>query len=321
MASGTADSVLLLDGGMGHLLKSQDIARFAPDLPVERQFAAAALANAAAPDLIVGLHEVYIAAGCHVITSNTFGCTSWSLSRAGAAERTAELAAAGAMLARRAADAAPRPVVVADRSHAQLEEYATLAHAMAPAVDVLLCETMSSADEAAVAASAAAATGKPVWISWTLQDASDGEPRLRSGESLQAAWDRVKDIPCLQAILINCSSPGTVGAAVPCLRRLAPAGVRVGGYANGFRQTTGEWLEGRGKADINDAGDYDEVGDLLPGAYAAHAASWVRAGAGIVGGCCGVGPAHIESVSALLQREGGALEYNSCSAERRVPPP
>ncbi|RMZ52866.1 hypothetical protein APUTEX25_000985 [Auxenochlorella protothecoides] len=313
MASGTADSVLLLDGGMGHLLKSQDIARFAPDLPVERQFAAAALANAAAPDLIVGLHEVYIAAGCHVITSNTFGCTSWSLSRAGAAERTAELAAAGAMLARRAADAAPRPVVVA--------EYATLAHAMAPAVDVLLCETMSSADEAAVAASAAAATGKPVWISWTLQDASDGEPRLRSGESLQAAWDRVKDIPCLQAILINCSSPGTVGAAVPCLRRLAPAGVRVGGYANGFRQTTGEWLEGRGKADINDAGDYDEVGDLLPGAYAAHAASWVRAGAGIVGGCCGVGPAHIESVSALLQREGGALEYNSCSAERRVPPP
>lgn len=112
-----------------------------------------------------------------------------------------------------------------------------------------------------------------------------------------------------------------MGAAVPCLRRLAPAGVRVGGYANGFRQTTGEWLEGRGKADINDAGDYDEVGDLLPGAYAAHAASWVRAGAGVVGGCCGVGPAHIESVSALLQREGGALEYNSCSAERRVPPP
>lgn len=38
-----------------------------------------------------------------------------------------------------------------------------IAAALAPAVDLLLCETMASADEAWAAASAAAATGLPTW--------------------------------------------------------------------------------------------------------------------------------------------------------------
>ena len=49
-------------------------------------------------------------------------------------------------------------------------------------VDLMLCETMASAEEARAAAIAAAESGKPVWVSWTLAD--DGPPRLRSGETL-----------------------------------------------------------------------------------------------------------------------------------------
>lgn len=103
MTGTTPPGVLVLDGGMGHLLKSHDIAKFAPHLPPERQFAAAALANAAAPQLILSAHEAYIQSGCDVITANTFGCTRWSLQRAEASGREAELAALGAALARQAA--------------------------------------------------------------------------------------------------------------------------------------------------------------------------------------------------------------------------
>ena len=43
--------------------------------------------------------------------------------------------------------------------------------------------------------------------------------------------------------------------------------------------------------------------DLTPEAFAARAMAWVEAGAGIVGGCCEIGPAHI---AALHQRLAGA---------------
>ena len=46
--------------------------------------------------------------------------------------------------------------------------YREQAAVLAPHVDLLLCETMSSADEGRAAATAAAQTGKPVWVCWTL---------------------------------------------------------------------------------------------------------------------------------------------------------
>ena len=45
------------------------------------------------------------------------------------------------------------------------------------------------------------------------------------------------------------------------------------------------------------AAEYDPATDIIsPSAYAGHAASWVEAGATIVGGCCGIGPSHLKAV-------------------------
>lgn len=41
-------------------------------------------------------------------------------------------------------------------------------------------------------------------------------------------------------------------------------------------------------------------GIILAEAYARHAARWVDLGASIVGGCCGVGPRHIELIRRRL---------------------
>jgi len=54
-----------------------------------------------------------------------------------------------------------------------------------PHVDLLLCETLATITEGVAAGSAAAASGLPWWISWTLEDSQAA--RLRSGERLQAS--------------------------------------------------------------------------------------------------------------------------------------
>ena len=119
----------------------------------------------------------------------------------------------------------------------------------------MLCETMASAEEARAAATAAAESGKPVWVSWTLAD--DGPPRLRSGETLAVAAEALAGI-AVAARLVNCSRPEAVTAALP---ELVALGGPAGAYANAF--TAVDRLKHGGSVDVLDARD-----DLGPETYA-----------------------------------------------------
>jgi homocysteine S-methyltransferase len=181
-------------------------------------------------------------------------------------------------------------------------QYNELAGALKPYCDLLLCETLASVAEGLAAATAASASGLPWWVSWTVEDRQDA-PLLRSGEPLAAAVEAVAQLPGLAALLVNCSCPQAVGAALPVLAAAAPPGVLVGGYANGFKTTTSEWLAAGSSSRPPLAlpeEEYDAGGIILPEAYARHAARWRQLGAGIVGGCCGVGPAHIAELRKLF---------------------
>jgi homocysteine S-methyltransferase len=183
-------------------------------------------------------------------------------------------------------------------------EYKELAAALAGYTDVLLCETMSSRAEGLAATTAAASTGCPWWVSFTVQDNKKG--LLRSGERLGDAIIEVGRVVGIEAALVNCCTPNSVLAALPILAQNVPQGVRYGGYANGFRQSTSEW-RGEGGSDDPEqleegreaAEDYDNGKDgiITPSAYARYARLWLQEGATIVGGCCGIGPAHIACVS------------------------
>jgi S-methylmethionine-dependent homocysteine/selenocysteine methylase len=154
-------------------------------------------------------------------------------------------------------------------------QYHLLAGLLKPHCDLLLCETLATVTEGLAAASAASASGLPFWVSWTIED-SAGRSLLRSGEPLQAskralasglqqdclqgsssaqqqltcampacmaaclqeAVAAVAELPGLEAVLVNCCSPQAVTAALPVLQAAAPPGVRIGGYANGFRVST-----------------------------------------------------------------------------------
>lgn len=79
MAPATHDRIL--DGGMGHLIKTNyDIDSLG--LPFEAQFAATNLACLKAPDVVVSAHNAYVDAGCDMITTNNFVSTEYHFSKA-----------------------------------------------------------------------------------------------------------------------------------------------------------------------------------------------------------------------------------------------
>ena len=169
-----------------------------------------------------------------------------------------------------------------------LAQYTLIAESIAPYSDVLLCETMSTADEARAAATAASKFGKPVWVAWTLHK---HEPVLMSGESLAEALAALDGLPNIEALLFNCSAPEVVTKAIAALRAepSLPVGVALGGYANGFSEKeSGDGLSTEYR-DISP----DEYWDLF-------ATQWLEdAGDGaIVGGCCGIFPPHIARMRA-----------------------
>lgn len=261
------------------------------------------------PELVRQVHLDYIEAGARVITVNAYSATFTRMALVDAADRVPQLqrlACELALSAREAAGARGAGVRVAGcipplngtyrpdrvRDHAaNVQEYARLAALQAPHVDLFLCETMSTAQEAHAAVSAVAPFGKPVWVSWTLQDRG---PRLRSGESLAEAAQALAGLP-VQAVLVNCCPPESISLALP---ELLATGMPAGGYANGFVEIPQDFLPGRTREQLATRQD------LGPEAYACRALDWVAAGARIVGGCCEVGPAHIALLSQALHAAG-----------------
>lgn len=286
------EGVVVLDGGLGQELRHRG-------LKAHPLWSAYALVSCQAK--VLAVHLDYIAAGARLITTNSYSTTRPRLEQNGMAERFHELNRSAGELACWARDESGAEVLIAgslppihgsyrpDRV-APFEEieplYREQAEVLAPFVDVFLCETMSSGTEARAAASGAAATGKPVWVAWTLADG--GSARLRSGETVAEAAAQLEDLP-VSGFLANCCAPESISLAMPELAEAAAArGGIAGGYANAFSAVPKDW-------------DYARDGiaalglrrDLEPFAYAEFAADWVDAGAKVVGGCCEVGPAHI----------------------------
>jgi len=95
----------------------------------------------------------------------------------------------------------------------------------------------------------------------------------------------------VDAKLLNCSKPEAIGAA---WSSLASGKGPIGAYANGF--TSVNALDPGGTVDALSARH-----DLGPEEYANFAIQWIEQGAGIIGGCCEVGPEHIAAIARRLQ--------------------
>jgi homocysteine S-methyltransferase len=285
---------IILDGAMGTELTRRGVDT---TLPLW-----SAIALDVAPDVVMRIHRDYLDAGAHVITANTFRTNVRALAKAGIAHRARELTFWAVALARSALRNTPHPdplsqgeglrvagsiapvedcyspdLVPSDDELA--EEHAILARNLADAgVDLILVETQNTTREAVAAARAARATGKPLWVSFTLDD----ENRLLSGESLPDAVRAVLPFEP-QAILVNCIPVKQVASALKGLRSATPPHVAMGAYGNvGHVDETVGWT-------LTNA--------VSPEAYAEAAREWRDLGATIIGGCCGTTPEHIRAVA------------------------
>ena len=287
-----ADRPFLLDGGMGEAIAMRQLNQKGSPF-----WSGKALIEA--PDVVRDLHEAFIAAGADAIITNTYGVVRSFMAEIGNEDRFAELNRIAGELAVAARDAQGRGTLIAGSlpplspsyepgtvgGQAQLTElYAEQAELLAPYVDVFIGETLTTIAETRAVAAAAGATGKPVWIGWTLHETKDG--CLKDGTPVGEAAAAVEDSP-VSVLLANCCSPEALTRGLPALLAL---GTPTGGYANTFHPID------------PDAKDISHRDDLDADAYAAHVADWIAMGARIVGGCCGTMPEHIARVRGLIAR-------------------
>ncbi|MEM7077033.1 MAG: homocysteine S-methyltransferase family protein [Pseudomonadota bacterium] len=282
----------IIDGGMGQELLDRD--------PRGRTGLWSAKALLQAPELVEQVHSDYIASGAQVIITNTYSTVPSYLSKEGLADCFLELADQAGRIARRVADAAPHRVVVAgsipplDESYrADLappaEEakpiYRELAGALDPHVDLFVCETMSSVQEACNATSVAREVGgpdKPVWVSWTL--AEEAGTGLRSNETVAEAFAAVQEYQP-DSYLFNCTSPEAISVGLQELSAMTDK--PLGAYPNRLIIPAGWTLDGDIKASMRDMTTEEFLG---------FCAQWRELGASMIGGCCGIGPQMIAAL-------------------------
>ncbi len=276
-----AHDITILDGPMGTELHVRGVPTPLPG------WSAHALDDA--PEVVRAIHRDYATAGASVHTTNTFRTR-----RALFPERWTELARRAVELARAsvppshlvAGSIAPledcyRPdlsPVGSDRAGTR-REHAGLARVLADAgCELLLCETFPSVEEGLVALDAALETGKPCWLSLTPGFRAD----LLSPAEIAAAGRTAAGMGA-SAVLVNCVPVARALEFVgPLAEALAGSGARLGCYANaGEPEERMGWTSRPPDAER----------------YADAAATWIDAGATIVGGCCGTGPPHVRALA------------------------
>ncbi|AMJ75925.1 MULTISPECIES: homocysteine S-methyltransferase family protein [Alteromonas] len=295
-----SSNVLILDGGLGRELERVGAPFRQPEW--------SALSLMKAPDLVAQVHQNFVDAGAKIITTNTYALVPFHIGQKQFDEQAFLLAERAAGIARTVAEKCD--VLVAGCIPPAFGSYKPelfcaeqlssillpLIEAQASYIDFWLVETVSSVEEAiAVTSLLKQHSSKPIWLSYSLSNRHDfATPvTLRSSEPLNAILPTLDN---LDAVLFNCSQPEEMEAAI-AFTHSHNAHIPIGVYANSFSEHVR-------KHDANEMLSTLRE-DVTPEKYLTYAQTWVNAGASIVGGCCGIGPAHIQ---ALAQGLVNALE-------------
>ena len=225
-----SERIAVLDGAWGVLIQRE--------VPGEEASAASASPTIRAtsrrprpaqpdrPEVVLGIHRAYFAAGADIATTNTFTATTIGQADYGLEDEVYELNVAGAQLARQAARRGRRlrrrlgrpaerhALALAPRrrprlSHAHVRRGAGGLRGADPrrsrdgGVDLLLIETIFDTlnAKAAIAAALDEAPELPLWISFTAIDRSG---RTLSGQTVEAFWLAVEHAKPF-IVGVNCS--------------------------------------------------------------------------------------------------------------------
>ena len=289
------DSFTLLDGGMGQELIKRSSRKPTP------LWSADVLRDC--PELVVETHCDFIKAGSDLITLSSYTVTPTRLAKYNRENEFEILQKVAVEAAEKAAQTFNTKPLIAGclpplpgsyrpserlTEQESYAEYQKITECQFKHVDLFICETMSSVEEACISTAVAKQTGLPVWTSFTV-DEDNGE-FLRSGEPI---LDGAKAVLAkgASAILINCSPPESITQAV---EKLVALGVEIGAMANGF--VTTEPLKGNTTVDV-----LESRLELTPQKYVTFTKDWLSKGAKIIGGCCEIGPQHIAEINKIRE--------------------
>jgi len=279
--------VILLDGAMGTELD-------------KRGLMSRVGANLEAPDAVLAIHQQYVQAGCRALTTNTLTMNRVYLETHNVDVSLRDVNRAGAELARQAAGE-DRYVLGDIGSTGQLlEPYGTFkelqfydafkeqAEILAEAgVDGFIIETMFDLREATCAVRACKEnTSLPVIVSMAFATEEKGG-RTIMGDSAEQCAKGLTDVGA-DAVGANCGdlAPSQMAVVVSLLKEATASPILAQPNA--------------GKPKL--IGD-QTVFEMAPAPFAAGIAECLRAGARLVGGCCGTTPEHIAAIAAMLREK------------------
>jgi methionine synthase I (cobalamin-dependent)/5,10-methylenetetrahydrofolate reductase len=301
------DRVLIGDGAMGTFLGERGVGFGHPY----------ARANLSHPEMVAGIHEEYIRAGAMVVETNTFSANRYKLETHDLEDRVWQVNAAGARLARRAADAggdralvlgalgplgrplAPiGPVSTDEAREVFLEQAEALLEGGA---DALLLETFTDLAELRLAYETVRALGAPVLAYKTFVEAGE---TLAEGLPERAA----REISSWGTDLAGANCTVGPQRMVEIIEQMSAGVGPVAAFPNpGLPQL----VDGQ----IRFSRDVDH--------FAAYGVKLAEAGARLIGGCCGTTPAHVHALSVALKSfkvNGGAARKKVAVVERAERP-
>lgn len=249
------EDVVVLDGGMGHELKLRGI-------DDGSGFVSGVLANEnlLQASTVESIHNDYLAAGCDVITTNSFVAVPRRMLECGLASNEPDAFHRAALLIKASVDRAMAAVSNFENSNGKgarqknlriagcvppltecyfgdkvplnvetmVPEYELIISTLIENnIDIMLCETLATVREGLAimeALSKIRDTPKiPIWLNFTIKD--DEPSKLRGGELLEDACIQLITVAAslklpLEAIGINCSAPYAISKALTHISHL-----------------------------------------------------------------------------------------------------
>ncbi|MBZ0281627.1 MAG: methionine synthase [Anaerolineae bacterium] len=298
-----ADHVVIFDGAMGTSVQLYNLK--AEDFGGERYNGLNEMLVLTRPDVIEEIHSSFLAVGSEVVETCTFRGNRLTLGEFGLGDRTIEINRAAAQVARRACDKAERETGIArfvagsigpsgklpsgndpDLSNITFEELAAVFYEQAQGlveggVDVLLIETSQDILEvkAAVVGINRYFANANVRVPLQCQVTLDTTGRMLFGTDIGGALATLEALP-IDVIGINCST-GPEYMREPIKYLVEHSSLPISVLPN---------------AGLPINVDGEAVYPMEPHPFSDMVAEFTRWGVGVVGGCCGTRPEHLDQL-------------------------
>lgn len=276
-------SVLCGDGAMGTEL-------MAAGVPIDICLESL---NVTEPGLVSKIHSSYVDAGARVLETNTFGANAARLSKHGLEGRVSEFNAAAVRLARSAAG--QKPIYIAgsvgplglteeeaagqkvDRKNLFQDQLTAL---LSAGVDLIFFETFLDFEELQIGLKALRELDQGIPAICSMVCSEEG--RLPSSLPVVQAF---RELIRLRASVVGVNCVTGPNAMIRILKRI-PSDFLISAFPNaGYPR----YQEGR------------FIYNAAPEYFGVAAKEFISQGARLVGGCCGVGPAHIRAMAKAIE--------------------